>query len=95
MADIKHGTITAGSVTTVTLDKDYRDLEVVNRDGSDAIWFTIDGSTPTEAGDGVHVLPAQISAKRVLSRDSSDPTVVKLLVASGGTDTAFTVEAFD
>jgi len=82
MARIKHGTLVAATVATVTLTVDCRDVEVLNRTGDAEIFFTVDGSTPTVAGDNTHVLPAQIGSLIVAVPETGN-TVVKLI--SSGT----------
>jgi hypothetical protein len=47
---IKHPTLTASTVDTVTLGSDFNRVEVLNRGASD-IYFTADKSTPTVGGD--------------------------------------------
>lgn len=82
MPDSEHVTLAAGTVTTVTLDRQYGSVEVVNVDGAAAVYFTVDGSEPTVEGAGTVVLPAAVSGVD-LSASSDDPTVVKLI--SSGT----------
>lgn len=66
MARIVHGTLVAATVTTVTLtDLEYEQLEVMNVDGAAAIYFRVDGVSPTVAGDDCEVIPATISVLRV------------------------------
>lgn len=91
MAHIKHGTLTADTVATVTLDTDALRIEVVNRDGADEIYFLVDpGSTnPTVHGDDCEVLPAVITAQTCRSR-ASGVSVVKMI--SSGTP-KYTVRA--
>jgi hypothetical protein len=72
-----HVTLTANTVTTVTLDNDFKNVEVLNVDGSAAIYFTVDGTTPTVEGNGCNVLPAAIGALTVWAGRSTD--VVKLI----------------
>lgn len=83
MAIVKHATLVAATVTTFsTLADGYSHVEVVNVNGADIIYFTIDGTTPTTAGDDCHVLPAVAGAALTL-KDASPgaaPTV-KLLSA--------------
>jgi hypothetical protein len=79
---IKHATLVAATMDTVTLDGDYKHVEVVNRDGVNEIYFTIDGADPTVAGDNTHVLPAQIGRITVnAAAEPGTPTVVKLISA--------------
>lgn len=55
--------LTASTVATVTLDVGaFSSVEVLNVDGTAAIYFTTDGTTPTVAGNGCSVLPAAIGA---------------------------------
>lgn len=74
----KHAQLAASTVDTVTLDGDYDQVEVVNRDGAAEIYFTVDGPPPTVAGDGTQVLPASISGVVVAAHADSD-TVVRLI----------------
>lgn len=78
-----HQTAASGVADTVTLDKDYDAVEVVNRDGAGAIYFTVDGSAPTIAGDGTYVIPAVIGARKVASVElAAAATVVKLIASA-------------
>lgn len=78
-----HVTLVANTPATVTLDKDYKSIDVCNVDGAAAVYFTVDGSTPTVAGTGTWVLPAVICSMEMTPRDDGDPhsgpTVVKLI----------------
>lgn len=65
MSNIEHGTLVGSAVTTVTLDADAQEVEVLNRDGVAEIYFTVDGADPTVGGDDCHVLPAAIGALQV------------------------------
>jgi hypothetical protein len=66
VARIKHGTLTANTVTTVTLDDvEFSAVEVLNVDGTAAIYFRVDNIDPTVAGDDCEVVPASISVLRV------------------------------
>lgn len=81
---IQHYTLQGSTVKTVTLDKDYHVVEVVNVDGASAVYFTIDNVSPTVAGDDCEVLPAAIGALQVADppqRVVVNPTVVKLISA--------------
>jgi hypothetical protein len=84
MADIQHGTLESNQVTTVTLDANYRYVEVLNRSGDAEIYFTVDGPVPSVSGADCFVLPAVISVREVDSR-ASGITVVRLI--STGTPT--------
>jgi hypothetical protein len=87
MAEVRHGTLVATTVTTVTLGQDWDYLEVVNRNGTAEIYFTVGGATPTVGGADCEVVPAAIGAVEV-KVNAAGPTVVKLI--SAGTP-AYTV----
>jgi len=79
VADALHATLTANTVTTLTLDADYGTLEVVNVDGAAAVYFVVNSLTaPTVGGRGTLILPAAISGLE-LYPDGSQPTEVKLI----------------
>lgn len=80
MPDSEHITLVASTVATVTLDADYSFVEVVNVTGSAAIYFTVDGTTPTVEGAGTHVLPATIGGLE-LTPAGSAAIVVKMISA--------------
>lgn len=80
-------TLTASTVDTVTFAADVQgNVRIVNLDGTDRIYITTDGSTPTVGGAATHVLPAAMS---VLELDITGASV-KLI--SAGTPT-YSVEA--
>lgn len=54
MAAREHGTLVAATVSTVTITGSHEDILVLNH-GSDAIYFTVNGDTPTVAGDDTFV----------------------------------------
>lgn len=80
--DSEHITLTASTVATVTLDADYDNLEVVNVDGTAAVYFLVNPgvTNPTVAGAGTIVLPAAIGAIE-LQPTGGAATVVKLISA--------------
>ncbi len=53
----KHGTLGANTVDTVTLTARTSNVEVYNRGTTDTIYFTVDGTTPTVAGNETIALP--------------------------------------
>jgi hypothetical protein len=76
-------TLSASTVDTVTIARDCDQVEVMS-DGAAAIYFTVDGSTPTVAGKKAYALPAAVGARQV-TVPTSGSTVVKLI--SSGTPT--------
>lgn len=75
-----HETLAMNTVDTVEFDVADREIEVLNRVGTDEIYFTIDGTTPTVGGENCYVLPAAMGSLKVPVRAST--TVVKLISAS-------------
>lgn len=76
-------TLVANTVDTVTFQRNAGTIEVVS-DGADEIYFTVDGSTPTVAGNSTYGLPAVASAKLVKvppANRTGGSTVVKLISA--------------
>lgn len=81
---IRHGTLSANVVSTVTLsstntpvarptvynplattsyDRKIESVRVTNRSVSDAVFFTVDGSAPTVAGNDTYVVLGQQSVE--------------------------------
>lgn len=81
MAVRKHGTLVAATPATATLAGNAKFIEVVAR-GTGDIFFTIDGTTPTVAGDDMFVCP-QGGSVRVRLNDRDGSVDVKLI--SSGT----------
>lgn len=76
----KHATLGADTVDTVVLSADFARVEVINRDGAEEIYFTVDGPAPTVEGDNTHVLPAAVGGLLVnASAASGSPTIVRLI----------------
>lgn len=75
----KSATLSTTTVDTVTLTVPCQFIEVTNRSGSATIWFTVDGTVPTAAGDDVEfVLPGQSLPVPVIGAADSG-AVVKVL----------------
>lgn len=75
----KHGTLTADTVATVSLTSVSGAVQVVNR-GDTAIFYTLDGSTPTVSGDDTLCAPPSAASR---SKTGMGSAVVKLI--SSGT----------
>lgn len=74
---VRQKTLVADTVDTVTFDRDCDEIEVLIASGTDRIYFTVDGSTPTVAGNNTHEVLGG-TALRVPVATSGD-TVVKLI----------------
>lgn len=85
MAQIRHGTLVANVVTTVTLTAagdTVDNVEVVNRTGTAEIYFRVDGTDPTVAGNDCEMLPATVGGLEV-GVPGSFAGVVKLISTGG------------
>ncbi len=80
----QHGTCTGATVVTKTLTKDASRVDVINVSGTAPIYFTVNGGTPTVAGNDTFVVVAIAGATRRCDLGAEAP-VVKLV--SSGTPT--------
>jgi len=78
----RHVTLVANEVTTITLDKDYDRVEIVNKDGVAEVEGTLNGATPTVGGNDQFYLPTAVGGLEI-EVPTSGTTVVKLI--SSGT----------
>ena len=75
----KHGTLVAATVTTVTLDRDYDSVEILNRGTTSDLWVRVDKTDPVVAADDTYVcVPGGFI---VLGVPTAGLTVVKLISA--------------
>ena len=97
MAFLRHGTLVANTVTSVTLPTritpttpgSYGSVEIINVDGLSIIYFlvlsatqTTAGLAPTVAGNDCEILPATVSGQILrLPTEGGDPVTVKLISA--------------
>jgi hypothetical protein len=86
-------TLVASTVDTVTFTDDISGIELGTSDGSAAIYFTVDGSTPTVGGANCYMIPAAANAYRTIfdSSFAQVGNVVKLI--SSGTPTYWVARA--
>jgi hypothetical protein len=56
MAATAHGTLTAGQVTTVTIDVGFAGFEVLNRSRTGEMWVRYDGQDPVPGAAGSYVV---------------------------------------
>lgn len=78
--------LAASVVDTVTLTASGRRSTArveVSGDGTAAIYFTIDGSTPTVKGKKTYELPAAVAAREVTAHVEGDSDVVVKLISAG------------
>lgn len=83
MAVRKHVTLVAATVSTQTVDGGFEFVEVTNH-GTGTVYFTVDGSTPTVAGDDTYSALPSVPVL-VESVDRAGTQEVKLI--SAGTPT--------
>lgn len=83
VAVAKHLTLAASVVDSITFSGNPKTVEVCNRDGAAAIYFTVDGSVPTVGGDDCFVVAAAAGAALSVDASATAATVVKLI--SSGT----------
>lgn len=76
---VKHATLAAATVDTVTLGSDANRVEVYNR-GTGDLYFTVSGGTPTVAGDDCYI--ASSGAALQVDVPTAGNTVVKLISAA-------------
>jgi hypothetical protein len=90
--DSEHGTLSAATVKTVSLTAlDAFNIVVHMVSGTGPMYYTIDGSTPTVAGDATFVVYASLPARAHSLGRESDAQTVKIISA---TTDGYAVEAF-
>lgn len=82
-------TLTPDTVDTVNFARDCAEVEVLNINGAGALYFTVDGSTPTVAGKNTHLVPAAAGAGKRVGVRGGGLTAVKLISAAA---TSYSVE---
>lgn len=75
-----HVTLVPDEVTAVEFDQGYRRIEVLNADGSDAVYFRVGQTDPEVDGVGSQILPAAICSVE-LDVTTAGPTEVRLISA--------------
>jgi len=81
MSRIKHGTLGANTPATVDLDDAFNAVEVVITANPAAIYFRVDGVTPTVKGDDCQVVVGTLGA----ALSVSCPTNTQVIMISTGT----------
>lgn len=80
----KHATLSTTTVDTVTLNENCSEVLVINFDGTNKVFFTLDGTAPVALADDSYVVPITNSTKvRAPLRSNASPLVVSV-VGSGG-----------
>lgn len=81
----KHATLSTTTVDTVTLNENCSEVLVINYDGTNKVFFTLDGTTPAALADDSYVVPITNSTKvRAPLRVSNASPIVVSVVGSGG-----------
>lgn len=86
MADSpQYFTLVANTVTTCTFTDNFGRIEVLNVDGAGQapIYISNDGTTPTIAGTGFHVVTGAMGASLVVEDKSPTTNTVVKLVSAG------------
>jgi hypothetical protein len=83
----KSATLVASTVDTVNFSGGMQIFSILNRSATDVIYFTIDGSTPTVAGDDVYAVspgdtivffPRSVATVKLISSGAAPYTVEQL-----------------
>jgi hypothetical protein len=82
VASPSHATLVPTEVTTIEFDQGYRRIEVLNVDGSDAVYFRVGQTDPEVGAAGSQILPAAICSVE-LDVTTAGPTEVRLISAGG------------
>jgi hypothetical protein len=76
----QYATLVANQVSTLLFEQGYRRIEVLNVDGTDAVYFRVGQTDPEIGSTGSQVLPAAICALE-LDVTTAGPTEVRLISA--------------
>lgn len=83
MAFVRHYTLTAGVVQTVTLTDNSSGYEVLNRNGLGELYISHDGTAspanPTVGGNDFDVVPAAVGASGQFRRSGSGAITIKVI----------------
>jgi Chitobiase/beta-hexosaminidase C-terminal domain len=92
-----HGTLVASTVDTVTLTRSFARVQVINRLGTNEIYYTTDGSVPTVGGDNTYVVTNQAGASdtRANFQGVKDTCVVNLISTGAMTYSVIGVDTMD
>jgi hypothetical protein len=74
--------LTPDTIETVTFTDDVDAVEVLNIDGTAAIYFTVNGRDPVVGGNHCWALPAGAASSLVVDVPTAGRSVVKLVSAS-------------
>lgn len=76
----QHVTLVGAAVSTLTFDLDFDFIELINVDGTAAVYYTFDGSAPTTTpNNGTFVLPAVVGYTIERRNNTVGVSVVKLI----------------
>lgn len=71
---ITSGTTVAGIVSQVLFTTYYQRIEIVNR-GNTELWYRVDGTDPTVAGDECNVVPGKSNQDNILNLNAAGTDV--------------------
>ena len=83
-------TLVANTADTVTIDRDANEIIVTALNTAGLIYFTVDGTAPTVAGNNTYVVPNIVGASKRVTVPSAGDTVVRLI---SGFAAMYSVEA--
>lgn len=93
MSTTRHGTLTADTVETVdVMVPDHGTIVVHMVSGTGPIYFTIDGTTPTAAGEGTLVVHANLPVRQIKLSSTATPNGVLSVKLISATTDAYCVE---
>lgn len=89
----KHATLSTTVVDTITFSGTGDVIEVINRSGTNALYVTVNGSTPTDAGDDTFCVPGVVAGTApmrtlITGRGRYNAPVVKII----GSANAYSVQ---
>jgi hypothetical protein len=74
-----------GQTVNKTINNRASGVTVINLSGEDVLYFTVDGSTPTVAGDDMYAVPARAGAALIVNKASESAITVKVISESAVT----------
>lgn len=79
MPRVQTVTLVGAAVSTVTMNRDYEYIEVINVTGSAEVYFTVTGVNPTVGGNDCECLPAVANARQTVRAFGTAAQAVKVI----------------